>query len=267
MGSQPLLNLACRACLAIEVIAKRALISKTRMARSCPNFFLAMLALLAGTGCDASLDPIQVADGCPGRPLRGPLAYVGEPSIQLIADFEKDTDALANVDGRSGSWVVGSDGSSSEKPIAERSGQCAGRGSYAGHFAGRGFTRWGANWTAVFEPTSGGSPVPYDASKYSGVSFWAAFGGDNGPDFAVSMGITTMDNAWNSHLCQVCMDYYRTRVRLTHDWKRFVLPFVSMAQDGHGSPLVPMRKDQMVGFILWPTQQFDIWIDDVRFEP
>jgi hypothetical protein len=28
-----------------------------------------------------------------------------------------------------------------------------------------------------------------------------------------------------------------------------------------------MRQDQLVGFIIWPLQPFDIWIDDVRFEP
>ena len=224
-----------------------------------------MLALLVGAGCDASVDPIQVAAGCPERPLRGPSAYANQPSNQLIDDFESNTEALANVDGRNGLWVLGADGSSG-KLVAETSGQCAARDRYAGHFAARGFTRWGANWTAVFEPPSGGVAVPYDASKYGGISFWAAFGADNGPDFDVSLGITTMDNAWNGHLCQACMDYYRTRVALTHDWKRFDVRFASMAQDGHGSPLVPMRKDQMVGFIIWPTQQFDIWIDDVRFE-
>jgi hypothetical protein len=227
-----------------------------------------MLALLLGAGCDASVDPIQVAAGCPERPLRGPLAYVNEPRNHLIDDFETNTDALANVDGRNGLWVLGADGSSGNLH-AEPSGLCAARDLYAGHFAGQGFTRWGANWTAVFEQPSGGTAVPYDASKYSGISFWAAFGGQSGPDFVLSLGVTTMDNAWNGHICQqACMDYYRTRVALTHDWTRFFVRFASMAQEGTGSPLLPMRKDQMVGFILWPTQsQFDIWIDDVRFEP
>jgi len=241
------------------------------MARSCRIFLLAMLALLVGAGCDASVDPIQVAAGCPGRPLRGPIAYANEPRNQLIGDFETNTDALANVDGRNGLWVLGADGSSGDLH-AEPSDQCAARGSYAGHFIGQGFTRWGANWTAVFEQPSGGTAVPYDAGKYSGISFWAAFGGQDGPDFTLSLGVTTMDNAWNGHICQqaqqACMDYYRTRVPLTHDWTRFLVQFANMAQDGSGFPLLPMRKDQMVGFIIWPTQpQFDIWIDDVRFEP
>lgn len=236
------------------------------MDRSCTVLALATSLLFAGAACERSIEPIDVADGCPAQPLRGPIAYEAEPAAHLIGDFESGTDALATVDGRNGSWILGTDGSSG-RVVAEASNRCAARGNYAGHFAGKDFARWGANWTAVFMG-SGGPAAPYDASKYSGISFWAAFGGDNGPEFDVPMGMTTMDNAWNSRLCSVCMDFYRTRVRLSHHWQRFVLRFSEMAQDGRGVPQVPfMRKDQMVGFILWPTQQFDIWIDDVRFEP
>jgi hypothetical protein len=32
-------------------------------------------------------------------------------------------------------------------------------------------------------------------------------------------------------------------------------------------PQIAMRRDQLVGLIMWPNHQFDIWIDDVRFEP
>ena len=80
-----------------------------------------------------------------------------------------------------------------------------------------------------------------------------------------------MDNAWNGGICNnaigACMDYYATTVLLTHQWQRYVIRFQDLAQSGQGSPLLPMRKDQMVGFILWPHQDFDIWIDDIRFEP
>jgi len=64
------------------------------------------------------------------------------------------------------------------------------------------------------------------------------------------------------------MDFYAAKVPLSHDWQRFVVPFDNMRQSGTGKPQVPiMRRDQLVGFIIWPQQQFDIWIDDVRFEP
>jgi hypothetical protein len=220
-------------------------------------------------GCGPSVDPINVAFGCPGQPLRGPEdSAAHEPADRLIDDFDDGDISLPQppVEGRDGSWIKGSDGSAG-KLIVEVSDQCAARGGFAGHFAARGFTSWGNNWTAVFHPSVNNTAVPYDGSKYSAISFWAAFGSDNGDSFAVPVGLTTMDNAWNSKGCTVCMDYYAAKVPLTHDWQRFVVPFDQMAQSGFGNPQVPMRRDQLVGFIIYPRQQFDIWIDDVRFEP
>jgi hypothetical protein len=79
--------------------------------------------------------------------------------------------------------------------------------------------------------------------------------------------VTTVDNAWNSDLCSVCMDYYRTTITLTRQWQRFELPFDALAQEGTGDPITPLRKDQLVGLIFWPARPLDLWLDDVRFEP
>ncbi len=212
------------------------------------------------------MDPIEVAPSCPGEPIRGPEQYANEPANRLLSNFETGTTALAQVAGRNGSWIRGSDGSSGVL-IAQASSTCAARGKWAGHFAASGFTSWGNNWTAVFRAQPNSVPMPYDGSGYSAISFWAAFGADNGTSFAVPVGITTMDTAWNSSLCSPCNDYYATTVPLTHDWQHFVLPFSDMAQAGFGNPQLPMRRDQLVGFIIYPKQQFDIWIDDVRLEP
>ena len=73
-----------------------------------------------------------------------------------------------------------------------------------------------------------------------------------GSAFAVPLGITTMDNAWNGGICSTCMDFYATTVPLTRDWQRYVVRFDSMAQGGWGNPLVSVRRDQLVGFIVWP---------------
>jgi hypothetical protein len=141
------------------------------------------------------------------------------------------------------------------------------RGKWSGHFASSvGFTSWGANWTALFNAPDSNA-VPYDARAFGGISFWAAFGNLAPGEFPVPVGVTTMDNAYDGGICTVCMDFYRTTVTMTRDWRRYSVRFANMAQAGTGNPIVPMRKDQMVGFILWPgPQAFDIWIDDVRFE-
>jgi hypothetical protein len=227
-------------------------------------------ALLLGGACGGSVAPIVNPEACPRNPVRGPTQYANEPLDRLIDDFESGDGHLALQGNRNGYWVTGLD--STGALFAKPSSECAGRGGWAGHYAAYGWTGWGSNWTAVFAapPQTDAviSPaVPYDARTWDGLSFWAAFGPFNPSDFAVSLGVTTMDTAWNSGSCTTCNDYYGTTIPLTHEWQRYVIRFQDLTQSGRGGSLPPMRKDQMVGFILWPTQAFDIWIDDIRFEP
>jgi hypothetical protein len=210
-------------------------------------------------------------------PFRGPEQYANEQADLLITDFESGTSdeehlLLARVASRDGAWILGQDGTS-HTLTDQASMDCAARDRWAGHFAGSGFTNWWANWTAVFKAYVS-TPVPYDGRGYSAVSFWAGFGGKNGPPFEVPVGIVTVDTAFNSGVgyvnppvCNPCTDHYMTTVPLTRDWQRYVVHFDDMKQDGRGVPQVPMRRDQLVGFIIWPRQQFDIWIDDIRFKP
>ena len=254
----------------IEVPWATELVLKVPMVRRGAMGIFVLAAALVCSGCGPAVEPIEVASGCPGRPLRGPADYAtNEPADQLIDNFESGNDTnlpIPPIEGRDGYWVLGQDFVTAVL-IDEVSSHCAARGTWAGHFEARGSKSWGNNWTAVFRAsTSASGAVPYDGSQYTKISFWAAFGAENGPDFEVPMGLTTMDNAWNSGGCTACMDFYATKVPLSHDWQPFVLPFDQMAQSGTGDPLVPMRRDQLVGFIIWPRQQFDIWIDDVRFE-
>jgi hypothetical protein len=224
------------------------------------------LFALASAGCDASLEPIEVGNGCPDQPLRGPLQWQDEPRENLIDDFEDGDLRIATASGRNGGWILGSEPSSGVL-VAESSSRCAGRGQRAGHFSGSGFTSWGANWTAVFRNEGAAIAQGYDGAAYGAISFWAALGPDAVPPYEIPVGLTTTDNAWNSGNCAVCMDFYRVVLRLTPNWQRHVIRFEALAQAGYGDPLIALRRDRLVGFILWPTHQFDVWIDDVRFEP
>ena len=224
------------------------------------------VTLLGLHACSTSIAPIAVAAGCPEQPLRGPDEWASEPADQLIDDFESGGAFLDAVGGRNGAWILGTDGTDGTV-TDETSSQCAARGSEAGHFAGVGLTSWGANWTAVFKNNNGGNAVPYDGTAYGGISFWAAVGPNAVAPFAIPMGLTTIDNAWNGGVCTTCMDFYATTVTLTPAWQRIVLNFSDLVQGGWGVPQIAMRRDQLVGFILWPNHQFDVWIDDVRFEP
>ena len=223
------------------------------------------MALLSVAGCTANVTPIEVADGCPEEPLRGPARFADEPEQQLIDDFEHETSSLPRIGGRDGSWILGTDSTSAHMQ-AGVSTRCAGRGQRAGHFSGNGFTSWGANWTAILRTQPTGTAVPYDATPYAGISFWAAASGKASAPFELPVGVTTMDVAWNGGICGKCMDYYRTTVSIGPSWRRYDIRFSDLAQSGEGDPQIALRLDKLVGFIVWPTRDFDVWLDDVRFE-
>ncbi len=237
------------------------------IARSRPGWTELLAPLLtllfAPSGCTSRVAPVDVGAGCPEEPARDELP---NPDPLLIDDFERGDQLLPRLGGRDGAWIRGDDGTFTSL-IAASSTACAARGAHAGHFAGREFTSWGANWTAVLQNNNGGTAAPYDASQYAGISFLAAIGSDVSAPLSVPVGVTTMDVAWNGGICQKCMDYYRTEVKLSHAWRQISVRFADLAQSGIGDPLVPLRRDQLVGFIVWPETDFDIWIDDVRFEP
>jgi hypothetical protein len=262
------------------------LASSSRMSprRGIPVFLAAAAsaAALAGNGCSRSIAPIEVAAGCPDQPVRGPDEWASEPADRLIDDFEGTDDTIARVAGRTGNWALGTDGTASGVATAAASSQCAARGGKAGHFTGEGFTNWGANWTAVFldqGTSSTPTALPYNGTAYSGISFWAAAGVNTGAPTEVPIGLTTMDVAWNGGVCtNKCQDFYRAIVPLTRTWQRVTINFDDLAQAGWGDPQTPMKHDQLVGFIIWPNEgpdggidayshPFDVWIDDVRFEP
>ena len=224
------------------------------------------VALLVIAGCSASVAPIDVAAGCPEQPVRGPSQFAGEPAQRLIDDFEHEGTFIPELEARDGLWILGSD-ETEDALDARVSDQCAGRGQRAGHFVGSGFTSWGANWTALLRDSKGGRALPYDATRYGGVSFWAALSPDMPEPYSLPVGVTTMDVAWNGGICARCMDYYRNDVPIEHAWRRFELRFDQLEQEGSGDPLVDLRKDELVGVIFWPESDFDLWIDDVRFEP
>ena len=224
------------------------------------------LFALVSPGCSTSVAPIEVAAGCPGRPAQGSTPAQGAADEDLIDDFEHEGNALPRRGDRNGTWALGfgSDGDIE----ASGSDQCAARGRRAGHFAGSGLSS-SPNWTAVLRSPAGGVPQLVDASAYGGISFWAALGPNVAAPFALQVGVTTPapSGSRDDIACPGCMGYYVDEVSLQHHWQRFDLRFADLVQFENGNPRVPLRLDTLVGLTFWPDGDFDIWLDDVRFEP
>ena len=173
------------------------------------------------------------------------------------------------MEGRDGEWVLIKDPTlTAAASTAGISSQCVARGLLAGHFVPADSADWGAMWTANFRAAAASSAQPYDGGKYGGISFWAGFDAKNGAPFSVRVGLVTMDTAWNGGICGTyCMDFHGSYVIPGTTWQRFELRFDDLRQQGWGDVQAPLRRDQLVGFVVWPNQKSDLWIDDVRFEP
>lgn len=230
------------------------------------------VSLLAG--CDASVAPIDVMDGCPEMPLRGPEEFSSAPPEAMIDDFESGDLKLTPIAGRLGSWV-GVSSTPAATVFGEASSKCVARGTRSGHLTSTTPTpNYPVNWNAVlvdpFMDAHG-----WDARGYSGFSFWIARGVNAKEPMETPIGVTTVDTVMGGMVCSapggVCGDYYAIpatmRIPLTSRWTRWVIRFDELAQYGFGVPQVPLNKSELVSIMIWPQAQFDIWIDDVRFEP
>lgn len=238
----------------------------------------ARLLLLLASGvvapgaCAPLVQPIDVMSGCPEMPVRGPEEYAFAPPETVIDDFEDGDLKLMAVAGRMGSWVGFATLGASV--FGESSSRCAARGLRAGHLTSMapvGVT-YAANWNAVMiDPFS--EAQAWDASAYSGFSFWIATGTSS--PFETPIGVSTVDTLPAGGVCSNpagCNDYYAIRkpdrtFTLTSTWTRHVFKFADLKQFGFGVPLVPLNKSKLVSLLIWPEKPFDIWIDDVRFEP
>jgi hypothetical protein len=219
-------------------------------------------------GCAASVEPIDVMSECPEMPLRGPQEFSSAAADAVIDDFESGDLKLTPIAGRTGSWVgVATMGA---QVFGESSSRCVARGTRSGHLTSTTLTpNYPVNWNAVMiDPFS--EAHGWDASAYTGFSFWIAAGVNAKAPVETPIGVTTTDTVAGGGVCSVCGDYYAIpatrRIPLTRNWTRWVIKFSDLAQYGFGMPQVPLNKSKLVSIMIWPQAQFDIWIDDVRFE-
>ena len=236
-----------------------------------PTMKSSPLALLLGAiapwlpACGATVEPIQVAAGCPDMPLRGPGEWADAPLEAVIDDFEDGDLSLIKVADRTGNWYPFP--VTSTTVAGEASTNCVARGLRSGHFVATGNGDPGSNWNAsMVDPFT--AVIPYNASAWSGFSFWIAAGDTVGEATEMTVGINTPGVLASEGYCTTCGDYHLISISLTRTWTRWSIRFDDLKQKGFGEPPVPvLPRDRLVNFIFWPKNPFDIWIDDFRFEP
>lgn len=188
----------------------------------------------------------------------------------VIDDFEDgDLTSLPPLGGRVGNWYAYGDGSS----VASEDVATVNRGASKQSLRtkGKDFTSWGSG-VGVDLNHGSGDKLSWDASAYSGVTFWArAVVPADQTTVAMTVVFPDIDTDLlvKGHTCTTCDHHYLKGVQVTAGWQRFVVSFSDLMLEPGGAPTpVPaFNKAALtsVQFRFASGQTYDVYIDDVAF--
>jgi hypothetical protein len=114
------------------------------------------------------------------------------------------------------------------------------------HFAERGFTTWGADYSLSFT----GGCYDISATGYDGIAFYAKAT----TSLALLAGIHTNKTtaAFDCGGSDVCWGFFRAPIMLTPTWTKYSLKFADMMQPAWAMPQVPFDPKKVVA-IIWAT--------------
>lgn len=115
--------------------------------------------------------------------------------------------------------------------------------------------------------------APYDASAYSGLSFWARIEAGTDPPLRVTFPDGDTDprgaicSTSTADTTKTCWDHYGLRLTLTTTWTKYSIPFSALSQDSWGYLAQKFDPSTLysVVFTIGDTATFAIWIDSVAF--
>jgi hypothetical protein len=190
---------------------------------------------------------------------------------ELIDNLNDGDRFIPLVNGRLGAWTDSHDASPSGKmfpdPLTgfvptDTGDACR---KFAAYVAGTGYVLYGADFWV-------GLGSPYDASKYTGISFWAKVDAGTTPQIRVNF--PDKDTQPDGNICQAnttgtlaCYDHYGYGLTLTTTWTKYTVPFSLIKQQGWGhagTAFDPSSLYQIL-FSINVNATFGFWIDDIAF--
>ncbi len=206
-------------------------------------------------------------------------------TYDLIDDMEMSDPTIRKADTRNGRWNTYNDGSDgTQVPAADFTLMQALGGdspteesTFSAYTQGSGFTLWGSVLNVTMHsafPTYEETPT-YDASAYSGVSFWAKVGAGKtkfvriryiSADTDPRGGVCT-DPASSPPISEACFDHFSVDLQLTTEWKYYHVPFADFTQDNSGKHFdaINLEKAYTFEFVLGTNTDFELWVDDLSF--
>jgi endoglucanase len=214
------------------------------------------------------------AAAAPAPAAAAPVAVKDCGEGALVDDGEDGNNQTPPNAGRGGYWYTFKDaGTTTIDPQAGAYGGGAftmSEGGHASSWAARIHGKIGTG-SVVFAGIGVNFVDPkgqYDASQFTGVSFWAKRGADS--TGKVRLKVPDANTDPEGGVCTECFNDFGADLTLTTEWKQYVVPFKAMRQlSGWGAPHKPhVSADKLYG-LQWqvqvPSARYDIWLDDVTF--
>lgn len=111
---------------------------------------------------------------------------------------------------------------------------------------------------------------PYDASRYSGVSFLARRGPGEGMAQSVRVKLPDGNTDPAGEVCSECYNDFGIDFAVTEEWTRYTVNFADLRQEGGWGDPTPANLDPTKLFgiqfqVSASGKAYDLWIDDVTF--
>jgi endoglucanase len=223
----------------------------------------------ASPGSAASIHGSAAAPAASATPLAlkdcGPNA--------LIDDGEDGNNQNLPLENRGGYWYTFKDkGTTTVDPAAgEEGGTFAmSEGGHASQYAARYHGKIGTG-AVVFSGLGMNFIDPkgqYDASKYTGVTFWAKRGESS--TGKVRLKVPDVNTDPDGAVCTECFNDFGADMNLTTEWKQYVFPFKTMKQmpdwgNPHKPHITPAKIYGVQFQVNTPSANYDIYVDDLKF--
>lgn len=196
------------------------------------------------------------------------LADIVVSAADVIDDFEDGDHSLPvspALGGRVGHWYAYSDGSGTGS-LGVNTIKRGASSLYGLHVTGQDFKTWGAGFGVDLNNSGSdqSSKLAYDATAYSGLTFWARAQSPT----AVTVLLPDTETDAAGQTCSICEHHYYKIVQVTPSWQRFTLAFSELGLEPGGAPVpAAFRAKGMVSlqFRFALGQTYDLYLDDVAF--
>jgi endoglucanase len=178
----------------------------------------------------------------------------------LIDDLEDGDTQIVASDGRQGAWFAFDDGSAGTRtePTVKPDGAQGSPSALC--IAGEGFTTWGGGLALDLNNPLAQRAL-YDASAYTGISFWA-----RGAGTFRAMGVDKYSDPAAS-LCSGCYDHFQAPFTATDAWQHYSFSWPQLKQQGFGDMQPNVCASELLALqFQWPANAgFELCLDDVAF--